>query len=159
MQKSFVQPHLRSILEHVPREPNNHFLGKQTWPAAKGWTMEIICTYIQEHNLGGQPCNFFAGNAQNTKNQDGRHKYVSFFEFHVWHMVSKGFLHTNAISGTISLIMGILACRVKDRGQSEFKRDRSIIFWVTDRVVTPWYFFNNDYLTCITDILVIHITQ
>ena len=48
----------------ILREQNHHFSGKQTWPAVKGWPMEITCTYIQESNLGGQPCNFFAGNAQ-----------------------------------------------------------------------------------------------
>ena len=41
-----------------PREPNHHFAGKQTWPDVKGWPMEIISTGIQEHNPGGQPCNF-----------------------------------------------------------------------------------------------------
>ena len=39
--------------------------------------MEIILdTDIQEHNLDGQPRNFFAGNAQKAKIQDGRHKYL-----------------------------------------------------------------------------------
>ena len=38
--------------------------------------MEIISTDIQEHNLGGQPCKFFAGNVQKAKIQDGRHKYL-----------------------------------------------------------------------------------
>ena len=51
--------------------------------------MEIISTDIQKHNLGVQPCNFFVGNAQKNKIQDGRHKYLMhiifnrFFEFHV----------------------------------------------------------------------------
>ena len=62
----------------LPREPNHHFSGKQTWPAVKGWPMEIISTYIQEHNLGGQPSTFFAGNAQNAKIQDGRHINISY---------------------------------------------------------------------------------
>ena len=38
--------------------------------------MEIISTDIQKHNLGGQPRNFFAGDAQKAKIQDGRHKYL-----------------------------------------------------------------------------------
>ena len=37
--------------------------------------MEIISTYIRQNNLGGQPCNVFAGNAQKAKIQHGRHKY------------------------------------------------------------------------------------
>ena len=70
----------------IPREPNHHFSGKHTWPAVKGWPMEIISTDIQEHNLGGQtdrqtdryfidrclggqPCKFFAGNAQKAKSK------------------------------------------------------------------------------------------
>ena len=43
--------------------------------------MEIISTDIQEHNLGGQPCNFFAGNAQKAKIQDAHHKYMMHITF------------------------------------------------------------------------------
>ena len=38
--------------------------------------MEIISTYIVEHNLGEQPCTIFSGNAQQAKFQDTHH---------VWH--------------------------------------------------------------------------
>ena len=51
----------------LPGEPNHNFSVKQTWSAVKGWPMEIISTYIQEHNQGGQPCKAFAGNAQKVK--------------------------------------------------------------------------------------------
>ena len=53
----------------VSREPSHHFSGKQAWPAVKSWPMEIISTDIQEHNLGGQHCKFFAGNAQKAKSK------------------------------------------------------------------------------------------
>ena len=66
----------------LPGEPNHQpFSGKQTWPAVKCWPTEIISTYIQEHNLGGQPCQFIAGKAQKAKIQDGRHQYLIHITF------------------------------------------------------------------------------
>ena len=55
-----------------------------TWRAVKGWPVEIISTCTHEHNLGGQPCKYFAGNALEAKIQDGRHKclvYITFERF------------------------------------------------------------------------------
>ena len=43
--------------------------------------MEIISTYIQEHNLGGRPCHCLAGSAQQAKIEDGRHKYIIHITF------------------------------------------------------------------------------
>ena len=58
----------------IPREQNHHFSGKLTWPAAKGWPMEIISTYIKEHNPGGKHC-------LQGKIQDGRDKYLIHITF------------------------------------------------------------------------------
>ena len=33
----------------------------------KGWPVEIISTYTHKHNLGEQPCKYFAGYAQKAK--------------------------------------------------------------------------------------------
>ena len=41
----------------------------------KGCPVEIISTYTHKHNLGEQPRKYFAGNAQKTKVQDGRHTF------------------------------------------------------------------------------------
>ena len=43
--------------------------------------MEIVSTYTHEHNQGGQPCNFFAGNAQKEKIQDDRHTFLVYITF------------------------------------------------------------------------------
>ena len=84
-------------------------------PVVKGWPMEIFSTYIQEHNLGEQPCNFIAKNAQKAKSQDGHHTYlIHNYNFladtlNFLHdiMASKGFLYVKSTSGTILLIMGL----------------------------------------------------
>ena len=49
-----------------------------TWYAIK---MEIISTYTHEHNLGGQPCKYFVGNAKRAKIQDDHHKCLVYINF------------------------------------------------------------------------------
>ena len=56
--------------------------------------MEIISTYINEHNLGEKPCNVLAQDANKTKIQDGRYKYIIHITVYLncmCDMVSKGF--------------------------------------------------------------------
>ena len=55
--------------------------GLRDMRAVKGWPVEIISTYTHEHNLGGQPCKYFAGNVQKAKIQNGRHKCLVYITF------------------------------------------------------------------------------
>ena len=70
-EKSNSYPNFAGSVQDAIKFPGSQttiFHEKQTWPAVKCWPIGIISIYIQEYNnLGGQPCNFFAGNAQNVK--------------------------------------------------------------------------------------------
>ena len=47
---------------------NIYFFGKQTRRVVKGWALETISIYVQEQNLGAQPCKSTTQNWQEANN-------------------------------------------------------------------------------------------
>ena len=52
-------PLVKCKLLYIPRGPSDKTRNRR---AVKGWPPEIISIYILNQDLGGQPCQFFAGN-------------------------------------------------------------------------------------------------